>query len=66
MREWTPRREKAFQEIAMAMQSAPSEVLESVFAAVNEKIFSIRVRSLILMLMMLACLSICACVYMWF
>ena len=47
MREWTPRRKAAYDEIAKAIESAPHEVLQTVFAAVDEQVFSFRARSLI-------------------
>ena len=47
MREWTPTKKAAYDEIAKAMEAAPPEVVQTVFAAVDEQLFSFRASSLI-------------------
>ena len=46
MREFTPRKQKAYDEIARAIEDAPLEILQEVFMKVNDKVLALQVGSL--------------------
>ena len=43
MRDFTPRKQQAYDEITRAIEDAPLEILQGVFMKVNEKVLALQV-----------------------